>query len=125
MCMRIFSLSTRVPDIELEGIFDPRVRPRMGLKDLSRVQPSIPIDQLTCPKCDNTVASIVALYCTEKTVNPFTDAAGVHHDHDTNSHCAEAVCQEGHRAWIKIDAPECNAKCGFGSRLGTILHRVQ
>jgi len=82
-------------------------------------------ERLLCPKCDALIASVSHLSCTEMMCLPFTDDAGVVHDHDTNRHGAHVFCDQGHEAWVKIPAPECPANCGFGTRLGTVLHRVR
>lgn len=79
------------------------------------------METYSCPECD---AEIIRLFpmCTEVHCSPFTDKDGVEHCHDTNSHSAEIKCDNGHYSYMPIDAPQCPAKCGFGTELGSRLH---
>lgn len=77
----------------------------------------------TCDVCDSPIDTVFT-ECSKMVFLPYVDYKGVTHEHDKNTHHAQVRCLRGHVKLILIDPPECPAKCGFGTQMGTILHQM-
>jgi len=95
----------------------------MSLKRAERNTTVITPPTPVCTKCGSNINTVFT-QCTEAYFPSFIDEEGILHEHDANSHIAETRCDRGHVLSVKIDPPECPAKCGFGSPLGTLYHQM-